>query len=110
MNQEELVAKLKGFNKTRQHGTVSSMEAYALRSAAYDASGVFMPCGGTLEFVLTAATVWPDLPLIIALRVDQRKAMMRMTTPYSEMYLKLRAAQLYQRVCWLNSQEKKQNP
>lgn len=107
MNQKELIEKLHAFNKTRQHGAVSNLEAYAMRTAAYDATGLFLPCQGTLEFVLTAATAWPDLPLIIALRVDQRKAMMRMTEPYSVMYLKLRAAQLYQRVCWLNSQEKK---
>ncbi len=107
MNQEELVEKLRSFNKTRQNGAVSNLDAYSMRDAAYKATGVFLPCAGLQEFVLAAATTWPDLPLIIALRVDQRKAMMRMTEPYSEMYLKLRAAQLYQRVCWLNSQEKK---
>ena len=110
MNQKELIEKLKGFTKTRQNGAVSNLEAYSMRDAAYKAAGVFMPCTGLQEFVLAAATTWPDLPLIIALRPDQRKAMMRMTEPHSEMYLKLRAAQLYQRVCWLNSQEKKQNP
>lgn len=108
MNQKELIEKLEG--QKLYVGSVSDADSLAMRDAAYSVFGVLFACNSTRDFVLVAAKTWPDLPLIIALRPDQRKAMMRMTEPHSEMYLKLRAAQLYQRVCWLNSQEKKQNP
>ena len=107
MNQEELIEKLE--KQKLFVGSVGDDESVAMREAAYAALGMMYACSSTRDFVLAAAKTWPDLPLFIALRPDQRKAMMRMTEPHSEMYLKLRAAQLYQRVCWLNSREKK-NP
>lgn len=105
MTDDEIREKVKSLHTPRNHVSTAYFEW--MRDKLRNKSAPYPPISMMSGFVQCAFILWPDdMPSLVRLQPDERKAMMKMAKlGNDDMHLKLRAAQWYQRACFLTEKK-----
>lgn len=107
---ERIMTRLATLAKGRFTRQVNELEGNALADylkARLSPTGIYGPIFSWPGFVGCVVNHFPDQTHFMRMPAGELKALMKIATPGSDVWLQCRAAQMYWRMCWLDSQEER---